>query len=356
MRVVLAGASGLIGQALHGALRSDAATTSLVLVRRAPTSAGRATVASRAARARPGRRSPAPTRWSACPAPASATTAGPTRTSARSCTQPARHASARIAACARRLRRGRATFVSASAVGYYGDTGDRRSTRAAPPGDRLPGRAVCRQWEAAARPARARRASASRTLRTGLVLPARGGLLKRLMPIVRLGVAGRLGSGQAVHARGSRSPTRSPRSGFVLEHDVARAGEPDRPGTGAQCRVHGGARRSCCTGRPCCPRPRFALTARARRVRRGRAHRPARAAGELQQSGLRLPARRPRVRTAVGAGALTWRLSPSAEPRCGSRRRSARARSAMPSDPRHLLAREPRRRRPGSRRTAAPWS
>ncbi|MFC9329104.1 TIGR01777 family oxidoreductase [Kitasatospora sp. NPDC057015] len=84
-------------------------------------------------------------------------------------------------------------LVSASAVGYYGQTGDRVITESSPAGDDfLAG--VCVEWEAAARPA----ADAGIRVvhpRTGLVLSTGGGAGARLFPLFRLGLGGRLGSG-----------------------------------------------------------------------------------------------------------------------------------------------------------------
>jgi uncharacterized protein len=84
-------------------------------------------------------------------------------------------------------------LISASGVGYYGARGDERLDESAPPGDDFLAR-VCRDWEAAAF-----RASAHgvRTvvLRLGLVLGHGGGPLARMVPIFRMGVGGRLGSG-----------------------------------------------------------------------------------------------------------------------------------------------------------------
>jgi uncharacterized protein (TIGR01777 family) len=89
---------------------------------------------------------------------------------------------------------GAPVLIAASAVGYYGDTGDREVDEDAPSGDTfLSG--VCRQWEAAADPARAAGVRVVH-LRTGLVLTRSGGLLKRLLPIVKAGVGGRLGDGR----------------------------------------------------------------------------------------------------------------------------------------------------------------
>ncbi|WP_375498352.1 TIGR01777 family oxidoreductase [uncultured Jatrophihabitans sp.] len=87
-----------------------------------------------------------------------------------------------------------AKLVCASAVGYYGDTGDRRIDETAPAGNGfLSG--VCEQWERAADPARAAGVTVSH-LRTGLVLAKAGGLLPRLGLLVKLGLGGKLGSGR----------------------------------------------------------------------------------------------------------------------------------------------------------------
>jgi uncharacterized protein len=85
-------------------------------------------------------------------------------------------------------------LVAASAVGYYGDTGDRLITEQAPAGSSFLS-SVCTQWEAAADTARDAGVRVAH-LRTGLVLSADGGLLARLKPIVQAGVAGKLGSGK----------------------------------------------------------------------------------------------------------------------------------------------------------------
>jgi uncharacterized protein (TIGR01777 family) len=84
-------------------------------------------------------------------------------------------------------------LLSASAVGWYGDTGDRVVDETVPAGDDFLSR-VCVEWEAATGPAVAAGVRVA-TLRTGLVL-ARGGLLGRLLPLFRLGLGGKLGNGQ----------------------------------------------------------------------------------------------------------------------------------------------------------------
>ena len=87
-----------------------------------------------------------------------------------------------------------ATFVVASAVGYYGDTGDRVVDESSPSGAGFLAR-LCRQWEAAATPATEAGVRVA-NLRTGLVLSSAGGLLARLRPLFRLGIGGRLGDGR----------------------------------------------------------------------------------------------------------------------------------------------------------------
>ena len=85
------------------------------------------------------------------------------------------------------------TLVNASAVGFYGDGGDRELTEHSSSGSGFLA-AVCRAWEAATAPASD---AGIRTvvLRSGIVLTARGGALARQLPLFRLGVGGRLGRG-----------------------------------------------------------------------------------------------------------------------------------------------------------------
>jgi uncharacterized protein len=84
-------------------------------------------------------------------------------------------------------------LLSASAVGWYGDTGDRIVDETVPAGDDFLAQ-VCVEWEAATGPAAAAGVRVA-TFRTGLVL-ARGGLLGKLLPLFRLGAGAKLGNGQ----------------------------------------------------------------------------------------------------------------------------------------------------------------
>jgi uncharacterized protein (TIGR01777 family) len=89
-------------------------------------------------------------------------------------------------------------FLSSSAIGYYGDRGDEPLTESATLGPGFMADLV-RRWEAAAEPA-ARAGVRVATLRTGLVLSAAGGLLQRMVPLFKLGVGGKLGSGRQYQA------------------------------------------------------------------------------------------------------------------------------------------------------------
>ncbi len=97
-----------------------------------------------------------------------------------------------LAACDPARRPG--VFVSGSAVGYYGDAGDAVCTEEAPAGETFLAE-IGKAWEAAAEPAVA---AGVRTvfLRTGLVLAAGGGLLDSLLPMYRAGLGGPIGSGR----------------------------------------------------------------------------------------------------------------------------------------------------------------
>ena len=84
-------------------------------------------------------------------------------------------------------------FISGSAVGWYGDRGDERLDELSPPGtDFLSD--LCQQWEASTLPAED---AGIRTVhvRTGIVLSAQGGALKKQLPLFKLGLGGRFGNG-----------------------------------------------------------------------------------------------------------------------------------------------------------------
>lgn len=86
------------------------------------------------------------------------------------------------------------TLVSGSAVGFYGDQGSQRVTEQTRPHDEFTHR-MCSDWE---QEALALEADGVRVClsRTGLVVGPDGGFLQRMLPPFRLGLGGRLGSGE----------------------------------------------------------------------------------------------------------------------------------------------------------------
>jgi uncharacterized protein (TIGR01777 family) len=85
-------------------------------------------------------------------------------------------------------------FVCASAVGYYGNRGDEILREDSPPGAGFLSE-VCREWESASRIA-ASAAIRTVNVRTGVVLSNKGGALAAMLKPFKFGVGGPLGSGQ----------------------------------------------------------------------------------------------------------------------------------------------------------------
>jgi uncharacterized protein len=98
-------------------------------------------------------------------------------------------------AAAESFRRiGRPTaFVAASASGFYGDRGDELLTEASPPGKGFLTE-VCQEWEKAAAPASEAGVRVVH-LRLGVVLAENGGALKAMLPAFRFGLGGPIGNG-----------------------------------------------------------------------------------------------------------------------------------------------------------------
>lgn len=85
-------------------------------------------------------------------------------------------------------------FISASAVGFYGDCGDTTVTEDSPQGSGFSAE-LCGEWEAAAKEAK-RCCSQVCILRIGIVLDQPGGLLDRFVLPFKMGLGGRFGSGR----------------------------------------------------------------------------------------------------------------------------------------------------------------
>lgn len=93
-----------------------------------------------------------------------------------------------------RLKQPPRTLVAASAIGYYGDRGDEWVDEASAPGTGfLPD--VCREWESATTPS-AKAGIRVANLRIGVVLSPKGGALAQMLTPFRLGLGGRVGSGR----------------------------------------------------------------------------------------------------------------------------------------------------------------
>ena len=137
--------------------------------------------------------SPASTPSSTWPAPASATTAGPTTTSARS-SRAARRATALLARDDGRRRRRPARPAVRLGDRLLRRPRRRGARRALGAGHRVPRRG----GRGSGRPARRRPQAAGvrvAHLRTGIVLAPKGGALAKLLPLFKFGVGGRFGSG-----------------------------------------------------------------------------------------------------------------------------------------------------------------
>ena len=86
------------------------------------------------------------------------------------------------------------TLVCASAIGYYGDSGDEHFTEVSPPGNDFLAK-TCQEWETEAQKATDLGIRVV-TVRIGLVLGLGGGLLAQVLPPFKMGVGGILGSGR----------------------------------------------------------------------------------------------------------------------------------------------------------------
>ena len=84
-------------------------------------------------------------------------------------------------------------LLSGSAIGYYGDRGAEKLTEKSKAGDDFLAE-LCADWEAATAPAAAAGIRVV-LLRTGIVLAPGGGALEKILPLFKLGLGGRLGSG-----------------------------------------------------------------------------------------------------------------------------------------------------------------
>lgn len=93
------------------------------------------------------------------------------------------------------LRKPPEIFLCASAVGYYGDAGDVKVDESSGPRSHSFLSEICKCWEEACLPLKSLGTRVA-NMRFGMVLSRQGGALKRLLPIFKMGIGGRLGSGE----------------------------------------------------------------------------------------------------------------------------------------------------------------
>ncbi len=88
------------------------------------------------------------------------------------------------------------TLINASAIGYYGSSGSAHLTEETGLGEGFLAD-VCSKWEESAQEAEKAGIRVAYA-RTGIVLSASGGLLKKLLPLFKLGLGGQIGSGKQI--------------------------------------------------------------------------------------------------------------------------------------------------------------
>lgn len=99
-----------------------------------------------------------------------------------------------LVAMAQRLEHRPEVLISASAIGFYGSSGDQPLDELAPGGVGFT-HELCKRWEEEASKAEALGMRVC-ILRLGVVLGSGGGMLGRLLPIFKMGLGGKTGSGQ----------------------------------------------------------------------------------------------------------------------------------------------------------------
>lgn len=214
MKVAVAGASGLIGTALVAALKTDGHEV-LQLVRRAPQHPGEV-------QWDPG--SPLdPAALTGVEAAVCLSGAGVgdkrwnesyKRTLVESRVNPTHTLATALAALDPKPR----VFLSGSAIGYYGETGDAPIDETAGPGDDFLATLTV-DWEGAAAPAEAAGIRVA-YLRTGLVVAREGGAWGRMFPLFKFGLGGKLGNGRQYWSFISLSDHVRALM-FLLTHDVS---------------------------------------------------------------------------------------------------------------------------------------
>jgi len=192
-RIILSGASGMLGAALHRALTARGVST-LQLLRRVPTGEGQL-------QWNPGVdrpiENPAPLEGAAAAIHLSGASVAAhrwTESYRREMAVSRVDSTRRLAKILAELQQPPEVMMVASAIGIYGDRGDTVLDETSAPGTGFLAN-LCQQWEAAAAPAVEAEIRVVH-LRFGVVLGPGQGALQQMLPPFRLGLGARLGSGQ----------------------------------------------------------------------------------------------------------------------------------------------------------------
>jgi uncharacterized protein (TIGR01777 family) len=192
-RIILSGASGMLGAALHRAL-TDRGVSTLQLLRREPTAEGQLQWNPGV---NPTIENPAPLEGAAAAIHLSGASVAAhrwTETYRREMAASRVDSTQRLAGVLAGLQKPPKVFLVASAIGIYGDRGDEVLGEPSEPGTGFLAE-LCQQWEAAAAPA-VQAGIRVVHLRFGVVLGPGQGALKQMLPPFRLGLGARLGSGR----------------------------------------------------------------------------------------------------------------------------------------------------------------
>ncbi|HZY03166.1 MAG TPA: TIGR01777 family oxidoreductase [Anaeromyxobacteraceae bacterium] len=192
MRVLVTGATGLIGRVLCRALVEEGHAVQALTRQEAPRGLPPGVELVRGDPAAPGRWQEVLAGCDACLNLAGEPVAGGRWTEARKRAIRDSRVLATHNVAAVVADRGPSVLVNGSAVGYYGPRGDEELDEAAPPGSDFLAR-TCLEWEGAAAPA-AKRARVV-LLRTGIVLAREGGALRQMALPFRLFAGGPIGDG-----------------------------------------------------------------------------------------------------------------------------------------------------------------
>jgi uncharacterized protein (TIGR01777 family) len=214
MKVVISGASGLIGTALVRSLEGDGHEV-VRLVRRAPT--GKDEI-----EWDPGHGRLDEARLEGVDAVVNLAGAGIgdkrwSEERKRTVIESRTRATTLLAEALASLQRKPEAFVSGSAIGYYGDHGDDVVTEETAPGPTFISR-ICVEWEACVQAAADAGIRTTR-IRTGIVLSPSGGAFGKLTPLFKLGLGGKMGGGREWWSWiALEDEVRAIR--FLLDHDV----------------------------------------------------------------------------------------------------------------------------------------